>query len=77
MIMLTRSSERIFNLSLYTHFICAQSEDILKSHVKIVIDLFNDLGFHINFEKSSIEPYHTLVHPSYIWNSSDMSILLI
>ena len=37
-------------------FICAQSENILKSHVIIVINLLNDLGFHINFEKSSIEP---------------------
>ena len=40
-------------------FICAQSEDILKSYVNIVNNLLNDLGFHINFEKSSIEPSHS------------------
>ena len=40
-------------------FLCAQSEDILKSHVNIVINLLNDLGFCINFEKSSIEPSYS------------------
>ena len=57
-------------------FLCAQSEDILKSHVIIVINLLNDLGFHINFENVYIEPSHTLVHLGYIWNSLDMSISL-
>ena len=45
-------------------------------HVDVVINLLNDLAFHISFEKSSIGSFHTLVHLSYIWNSSDMSISL-
>ena len=57
-------------------FICAQFENILKSHVNIVINLLNNLIFHINFENSSIEPSHALVHLGYIRNSSDMSISL-
>ena len=36
-------------------FTCAQSEDILKKFCYIVINLLNDLGFHSNFDKFSIE----------------------
>ena len=57
-------------------FICAQFENILKSHVNIVINLLNELGFHINFEKSSIELSHNLVYLGYICNSLDVSISL-
>ena len=57
-------------------FLCVQSQDILKIHVNIVINLLNDLGFYVYFEKSSIVPSHTLVHLGYIWNSLDMSISL-
>ena len=47
-------------------FLRAQSENILKIHVNIVINLLHDLGFHIHFEKSSIGTSHTLVHLGYI-----------
>ena len=46
----------------------------MKSHVNIVINLLNDPGFDINFEKSFIKSFHNQVHLSYIWDSSDMSI---
>ena len=66
----------IFKLSAYLDdiFICAESSDILKSHVNIVVNFLNDLGFRINFEKLSIEPSHTILQLGYIWNSSHMSI---
>ena len=54
------------NVSAYLDdiLICVQSEDILKTHVNIVINLLNYLSFHINFEKPSIEDSHTMVYLS-------------
>ena len=70
---------KIIKVSAYLDdiFIFVQSENFLKCHVNIVINLLSNLGFHICFQKSFIEKTcHTLVHLGYIWNSSDMSISL-
>ena len=46
------------------------------SSVKTCINLLNDLGFTINYEKSSLTPMQNILHLGYNWNSVNMSISL-
>ena len=55
-------------------FLCAQSPSELNNHVDITIQMLLDLGFHVNYEKSSLKPSQTLIHLGYILNSSKESL---
>ena len=62
-------------LPTWTIFLFVPSLKIFwKYYANIIIDLLNDLGFHISFKKSSIKPSHTLIHLGYISLPSDKTI---
>ena len=46
-------------------FLCAASSSVLETIVHVIV-LLRNLGFHINFEKSSLVPSHTLLHLGYL-----------
>lgn len=55
-------------------FICASSYALLKEHIKICLDLLISLGYSPNYEKSSLNPSHELLHLGFLWNSSSMTV---
>lgn len=55
-------------------FICAPSYSLLKSQIKITIDLLISLGFTPNYKKCNLIPSHILTHLGFVWNSETMTI---
>ena len=56
--------------------ICGDTARRVQSHLSKAISLLCNLGFSINYPKSSLIPSQKLFHLGYLWNTCDMTICL-
>ena len=70
-------SELGISMSMYIDdtILANQSREKLKSHdIPRVIDIFESLGFYINYDKSVLQPAQSIVHLGFLINSSSCTI---
>ena len=56
--------------------VTCRSKQQLLSQVEEILKLLSDLGFTVNFEKSSLVPSQVLLHLGYVWNSCNLTLSL-
>ena len=54
--------------------IVSSSPSLLQQHVAFTVKFLSNLGFFINFEKSSLNPSRSITHLGYVWNSAEFNL---